>query len=94
MSFRLKNRFNPTSMADKGTGYIVEIDIEAINGKTMNELDFNVEFFISNTRTKSYTKEDMVRVRGITKDKYFVLLDSSVFGYRPSYGTDGNQGSC
>lgn len=78
MSFRLKNRFNPTSMADKGTGYIVEIDIEAINGKTMNELDFNVEFFISNTRTKAYTKEDMVRVRGITKDRYFVLLDSSV----------------
>ena len=80
MSFRLKNRFNPTSMADKGTGYIVEIDIEAINGKTINELDFNVEFFISNTRTKAYTKEDMVRVRGITKDRYFVLLDSSVLG--------------
>lgn len=80
MSFRLKNRFNPTYMADKGTGYIVEIDIEAINGKTMDDLDFNVEFFISNTRTKAYTKEDMVRVRGITKDRYFVLLDSSVLG--------------
>ena len=80
MSFRLKNRFNPTSMADKGTGYIVGIDIEAINGKTMNELDFNVEFFISNTRTKTFTKEDMIRVRGITKDRYFVLLDSSVLG--------------
>ena len=80
MSFRLKNRFNPTSMADKGTGYIVEIDIESINGNTMNELDFNVEFFISNTRTKAFIKEDMVRVRGITKDIYFVVLDSSVLG--------------
>lgn len=67
-------------MADKGTGYIVEVDIESISGLTAEELDFNVEFFISDTCTKTFSKEDMIRVKGRKKNRFFVLLDSSVLG--------------
>lgn len=67
-------------MADIGTGYIIELEIESLNGHSMADLDFNVEFFVYSNRRKTYRKEDMVCIQGEDKNRYYALLQSGEVG--------------
>lgn len=67
-------------MADIGTGYIIELEIESLNGHSMADLDFTTEFFVYSNRRKTYRKGDMVCIQGEDKNRYYALLQSGEVG--------------
>ena len=67
-------------MADIGTGYIIELEIESLNGHSMADLDFTAEFFVYSNRRKTYHKGDMVCIQGEDKNRYYALLQSGEVG--------------
>ena len=67
-------------MADIGTGYIIEVDVESLNGHSMADIDFTVEFFVYSNRKKIFRKKDLVCVQHEDRDSYYALLNSAEIG--------------
>lgn len=67
-------------MADIGTGYIIELEVESLNGHSMADLDFTAEFFVYSNRRKTYRKSDMVCIQGEDRNRYYALLQSGEVG--------------
>lgn len=64
-------------MVGIGTELKINIGIEPIDGYTMDDYDFNAEFFVYRNKTVSVSKNDMVRV---DENNYIALLDSNDVG--------------
>lgn len=66
-------------MADVNTRYIRRVIIESDNGTHMDDLDFNLEFFVYN-RTQIIKKSDLIRVVINEEGNYYAVIDSDVLG--------------
>lgn len=61
-----------------GTEIKLNVSIESIGGLTMDEYDFKVDVFCSNSKVVSATKKDCIR---IDEKNYVVLVDTNAVGH-------------
>lgn len=67
-------------MADVNTKYIRRVILEAENGKSMDELDFTLDFFVYTNRVQTMRKSDLVRVSTEEGVLYYAVIDSEKLG--------------
>lgn len=67
-------------MAEKGTGYIIRIEVENTHDIPMSELDVQFSFYVDPYRRVRLRKEELVRIRMRHGDLYYALLDSRQTG--------------
>ena len=60
-----------------GTEIKLNVSIEPIGGLTMDEYDFKVDVFCSNSKVVSVKKDDAIRV---DEKNYIVLVDTNIVG--------------
>lgn len=67
-------------MADVNTKYIRRVILEAENGKSMDELDFTLDFFVYTNRVQTMKKSELVRVSTEEGVLYYAVIDSQKLG--------------
>lgn len=67
-------------MAEVGTGYIIQINIDSYRGTLMRDLDFELSFYVYTNRRETFTKPSLIHIQQENGDAYFALLDSRRVG--------------
>ena len=67
-------------MANVNTKYIRRVILEAENGKSMDELDFTLDFFVHANRLQTMKKSDLVRVSTEEGVFFYAVIDSQILG--------------
>ena len=64
-------------MSSLGTQLKINIHIDEIDGYTMNDMDFECEFYISPNKTFTTLKKDMIKV---DNENYIAIVNSEEIG--------------
>ena len=67
-------------MADINTKYIRKVIIESENGKTMDDLDFTLDFYVYTNRLQTLKKSELIRVVKDGEVSYYAIIDSQKLG--------------
>ena len=64
-------------MSSVGTEFKLSVNIEPIDGYSMDDYDFSCRWYVYGNRCIVADKADMIRAN---KDSYYALVDSSIIG--------------